>query len=144
MKHKVLIYLLRPATGAPELLVFEHRDFPDAGVQVPAGTVEPGEALEAAAYRELAEESGLAAGEVRLVRKLTDFPEPAFNQHRHVYIFEPAGSLPAAWSHTVHSTGEDAGMVFNYYWLPATPELKLAGNQHHALALALHPQATNA
>ena len=40
-REKALVYLTR---GADELLVLEHTEgFPDAGVQVPAGGVEPGE-----------------------------------------------------------------------------------------------------
>src|SRR5688572_19977399 len=59
--HKVIIYVTRTGRdGADELLVFDHRDMPDAGTQVPAGTVEDGEAYPAAAVRELHEESGLA------------------------------------------------------------------------------------
>ena len=53
---KVTAFVLRPSLAGPELLLFEH---PHAGVQIPAGTVEPGEALEDAARREVAEETGL-------------------------------------------------------------------------------------
>jgi len=49
----------------PELLVFRH---PLAGTQLPAGTVEVGEGLEAALLREVSEETGLS--QVRLVRHL--------------------------------------------------------------------------
>jgi 8-oxo-dGTP pyrophosphatase MutT (NUDIX family) len=137
MKQKVLIYVLRPAAGVPEVLVFVHRDYPEAGVQVPAGTVEPGEDVTAAAHRELVEESGLGPERVRLVRKLTDHPEPEWDQHRHVFVFEPLVALPDTWSHTVHGGGDDAGMVFDFNWLPATPTLTLAGDQHARLPLAL-------
>jgi 8-oxo-dGTP pyrophosphatase MutT (NUDIX family) len=137
MKHKVLIYVLRSGANSPELLVFEHRDFPDAGVQVPAGTVEPGEDLAAAASRELFEESGLGPDRVKLIRKVAEFPEPEFQQQRHVYRFEPTRPLPETWSHTVRGAGEDEGMVFNFYWLPAAPAPTLAGTQAHWLPLAL-------
>jgi 8-oxo-dGTP pyrophosphatase MutT (NUDIX family) len=52
-------------SGTSELLVFRH---PDAGVQLPAGSVEPGEAFEAAALREVEEETGLM--DARLVARL--------------------------------------------------------------------------
>lgn len=45
-------------TGEWELLVFRH---PSGGVQLPAGTVEEGEAVEDAARREVEEETGLTA-----------------------------------------------------------------------------------
>jgi len=56
-KHvaKALAYI----TQGERLLVFRQPDFPEAGVQVPGGSVEVGEALEAAALREAREETGL-------------------------------------------------------------------------------------
>jgi 8-oxo-dGTP pyrophosphatase MutT (NUDIX family) len=119
------------------LLVFAHRDLAEAGIQVPAGTVEPGEPPEAAACREVREESGLSSQQVRLVRKLAEAPEPEWDQTRHVYLFEVCGPLPDRWSHRVTGRGEDAGFVFDYYWLPATPALDLAGGQHRFLHLAI-------
>lgn len=137
MKQKVLIYLLRPGIGAPEVLVFEHRDFPEAGVQVPAGTVDLGETVEAAASRELMEETGLSGEQAGLVRKLANFPEPAWNQHRHVFLFEALTPLPELWSHIVQSCDEDRGMVFNFFWIAATPSPVLAGGQDRHLWLAV-------
>ena len=130
MKHKVLVYVLRPtAAGAWEFLAFRHRDYLEAGVQVPAGTVEPGEDREAAAYRELAEESGLTAEQVRLVRKLAEADEPEWDQRRHAYLFEPRGPLPERWAHTVAGVGEDQGLVFEYDWRPVAAAGELAGGQ---------------
>ncbi len=63
---KVTAFILRPAKGRKvEVLIFRH---PNAGLQVPAGTVEPGEAPETAVLREVQEETGLT--EIRLVKKL--------------------------------------------------------------------------
>ncbi len=52
---KVVVYITR----GDLLLVFTHPDFPEAGLQVPAGTVEVGEAPADAARREAHEETGL-------------------------------------------------------------------------------------
>nr|WP_308370402.1 NUDIX domain-containing protein [Streptomyces sp. McG3] len=44
---------------SPALLVFDHAGLPEAGTQVPAGGVAPGEDPERAVLREVAEETGL-------------------------------------------------------------------------------------
>lgn len=67
---KVTAFVLRPSPAGPGLLLFQH---PYAGVQIPAGTVEPGEAFEEAARREIAEETGLVHVESpRLVGQAED------------------------------------------------------------------------
>jgi ADP-ribose pyrophosphatase len=56
-------------------------------IEIPAGTLEPGEAPEAAAVRELREETGYVA---RAWRKLTEFyPSPGvLSEHTHLYLAE--------------------------------------------------------
>lgn len=135
MKHKVLAYLLRWRLGRRQVLVFEHRDYPDAGLQVPAGTVEPGEAIEAALWREIREECGLEPERLGAARRLTGAYEAEWDQQRHVFAIEAGDALPDRWTHTVGGRGEDKGMVFNYYWLDVTPSLRLAGGQEEFLAL---------
>lgn len=51
---KVLCYVVRDG----QLLVFRHRDYPEAGVQVPAGTLHEGEDPAVGALRETEEETG--------------------------------------------------------------------------------------
>lgn len=62
-------------TRGRDLLLFEH---PNAGIQIPAGTVEDGEPLEQAALREAAEESGLPPESLRVAAYLgqSDDPRP--------------------------------------------------------------------
>ena len=47
-------------TKGSRLLLFTHPEAPEAGIQVPAGTIEAGERPEDAAMREAREETGLA------------------------------------------------------------------------------------
>jgi 8-oxo-dGTP pyrophosphatase MutT (NUDIX family) len=68
---KVTAFVTRETTGGRELLVFRH---PNAGVQLPAGTIEPGESPEDAVLREVWEETGLTSVEV--VRCLDIMAQP--------------------------------------------------------------------
>jgi 8-oxo-dGTP pyrophosphatase MutT (NUDIX family) len=70
--HKVTCLITRTSSLGSELLLFKH---PNAGIQIPAGTVEPGEEIEPAARREAYEETGLdALVLVRLLGKIDDPP----------------------------------------------------------------------
>jgi len=69
--HKVTCFITRYVKNQTDLLVFNH---PDVGVQIPAGTVNPGEDPETAACREAAEESGLNG--LILLRALGDADDP--------------------------------------------------------------------
>ena len=42
IQEKVYAYILRKDDKGKQLLVFDHVNFPDAGTQVPGGTVEKG------------------------------------------------------------------------------------------------------
>lgn len=65
MIEKVSAFIVRKKNEKPELLVFSH---PSAGIQIPAGTVEENESLEAALFREIKEETGLS--KLKIIRKL--------------------------------------------------------------------------
>jgi ADP-ribose pyrophosphatase YjhB (NUDIX family) len=131
--QKVLAYITRQRNGRIEVLVFEHRDFPEAGVQVPAGTVERGESVEQALYREIEEESGLGPAQLRLRGQLAEAHDPATRARRHFFHLEAAGTLPEAWPHTVRGQGEDQGMTFLYHW--AGLDVALVGGQDQCLPM---------
>src|SRR6187549_471994 len=99
-KHvaKALAYI----THGGRLLVFRQPDFPDAGIQVPGGSVEPGEVLEAAALREAREETGLSGlvvhsylGSVEYELKVDSGPPHL----RHFFHLVYGGPGRASWPH---------------------------------------------
>lgn len=119
VKHKVFAYI----THCDRLLVFRHPDAPEAGIQVPAGTVEPGESFEAAVMREAYEETGLqeltrvaALGE--RVRDMSDAGRDEIH-HRHFYHVRYDGVPRDTWRHNEHfaSNARTAEpIVFEFFW----------------------------
>jgi 8-oxo-dGTP pyrophosphatase MutT (NUDIX family) len=116
--EKVLAYITRAGIGGPELLVFTQPAAPEGGVQVPGGTVDPGEPPDVAVLREVAEESGLSIGAIhgKLAEVLRD--APTHRELRHVYCMEAPEGCNDAWDHSVTGGGEDCDLVFSYRWLP--------------------------
>jgi 8-oxo-dGTP pyrophosphatase MutT (NUDIX family) len=121
--QKALAYVTRRAPDGLKLLVFENRGDQNIGqarLQVPAGSIDPGESPEAGAIRELFEESGLS--DLRMVGLLERYtwtgPTTGNLHHRHVYHFESDQKLPEQWDHTVTAGEDDEGHVFSFRWIP--------------------------
>jgi 8-oxo-dGTP diphosphatase len=137
-RRRVLAYITRVRGGRTELLVFEHRDDPEAGVQVPAGRLEPGEELEAGLLREIEEETGLT--NARIVRELPDFEDHYRSRYEnHAFQLVLDEEAPDEWEHVVVGDGDDAGLTFQYRWTPIAPDLRLFNRRHPGLnELASH------
>jgi 8-oxo-dGTP diphosphatase len=126
--RKVLAYI----THGQRLLVFNHPHSPEAGIQVPGGTLDGNESPAEAAIRESMEETGLK--DFRLgallgehVRNMSDF---GLNQihHRYFYHLLYDGDPPQRWRHFENhaSDGIKDPIAFDFYWarLPdEVPEL---------------------
>ena len=127
-RRRVVAYITRDTDRGRELLVFEHADDPEAGVQVPAGRLDPGEELESALLREIAEEAGLA--NVRVVGELSGSEDHYESQYEnHGFHVVSGDGLPDRWDHLVVGDGDDAGLTLRYRWLPLEPELHLFGRE---------------
>ncbi len=116
--RKALIYIVRDDT----LAVFRHRDFPEAGIQVPAGTVKPGEGDEEAALREAREETGL--DDLRFMqelgRELFDFTPFGRDELHDRGFFQVAcgGPTPDEWSNYEEHDGLAEPTLFDFFWMP--------------------------
>lgn len=111
--RKAVAYIVRDS----KLLVFEHRDYPEAGVQVPAGTVGDSEDLEVAVLREAGEETGLDG--LRVVGYLgsQEFQDPEQLSERHYFLLT-VDDAPKKWTHwESDATGTDEDFAFNLYWV---------------------------
>jgi 8-oxo-dGTP pyrophosphatase MutT (NUDIX family)/GNAT superfamily N-acetyltransferase len=131
-KKKVLVYIVRKDGARLELLVFRHRDFPEAGLQVPAGSVDEGEALEAAARRETIEETGLKLPGNPIFIGRFDYhrSDIAEDQERNIFYSFVASTPNDQWAHCVSGGGEDHDLKFECHWEPIDKcEIGLAGDQ---------------
>lgn len=120
VKRKVIAYITR----GDELLVFREPDYPHVGLQVPGGTVEPGEVLEEALKREVLEETGLTQWRVveflgsRRVR--TDYGRKEW----HFYHLEITGEVPETWRHYEEFSGWEAGPIaFDFEWVKLSEQV---------------------
>ena len=119
LRKRVVVYVERE----DGVLVFDHRDDPEAGTQVPAGGVEPDEALIEAAIREVHEETGVGLDTEPMFlgthEHLDGLGQPALS---HFFRVDAPHGLPRCWQHVVSGDGEDAALVFECRFDPA-PEL---------------------
>lgn len=124
---KAHAYITRCLEEVVELLVLAHRHNPDAGLQVPGGTLKSGETAIEALHRELFEESGLTALELMRPLGMRVLPSPIHGDPLRYHAFHLVGQseLPDAWVHTVSAGEGDLGLAFEYFWL-SLPEVAQA------------------
>ena len=120
--HKAVAAVVRGDGAGAELLVFRH---PLAGVQLPKGTVEPGETPAEGVLRELEEESGLRLevqphpiGEWRRVLDGTFGERATGGVHLwHLFALDAPEGLPEGWTHDASGSPEEDGLRFEFHWL---------------------------
>lgn len=110
LTQKAVPIVLRKVEGQTEILLFDH---PLAGTQLVKGSIEGGEAPEAAAVRELAEESGLTG--VTETIFLGDQTYLGIGQHWFFYECRFDRNLSDSWE---FFTRDDGGHFFRFHWRP--------------------------
>ncbi len=128
-KKKVYAYIIQ----AGKLVVFEHLDAPEAGIQVPGGTVEEGESLSTAVLREATEETGLQGLVIAryLGSERYELRPPLYDRDevhiRHFYELHCAQPIPDHWEYAEHfpSEGKMSAIPLRFYCVPlaAVPSL---------------------
>lgn len=137
IKEKVYGYV----TFGFQLLLFEHVDFPEAGIQVPGGTVESREDFSSAVLREVTEETGLE--DLHLVRflgsvrkDLRDFGLAETHQryYFHLGVNQFPGETWIAFEETP-SDGSEGPINFRFFWAPLNSIPPLMGGLDEMLPL---------
>lgn len=133
--RKVYAYITR----ADRLLVFRHIDHPQAGNQVPGGTVEAGESYKAALWREVGEETGLSglAFSGLVGRQRIAFPsgEGAVLHLRRFYHLRLKAETEERWRHVEQHASDGSGpLEFEFWWADLASPPRLEGEQDACLA----------
>jgi ADP-ribose pyrophosphatase YjhB (NUDIX family) len=122
---KVFAYI----THQNRLLIFRHTDFPEAGIQVPAGTVLINEDHATAVLREAQEETGLKHLTIRSylgeqIRTMQDVGKDEVH-HRHFFHLLCGGDPPDHWQHdeTSPSDGGVTPIHFEFFWAALPDEV---------------------
>jgi 8-oxo-dGTP pyrophosphatase MutT (NUDIX family) len=109
---KVTAIVLRNRGKHPEVLVFDHPlDDGTFMIQLPAGTVEEGEAPESAVLRELHEETGVHV-EPGILVGTRDEEWEGQQRRRWIYLLDAPDGLAEEWAWTC-----DCGAPTRCYWL---------------------------
>ena len=117
VKNKVFAYV----THCHRLLVFTQPGSPEAGIQVPAGTLREAEDPAAGVMREVREETGLEG--LKLVSFLgqSEYPIPGEDEvhRRWFYHIECCTEPPARWRHVEMdpSEGDQDTVPFDLFWV---------------------------
>jgi 8-oxo-dGTP pyrophosphatase MutT (NUDIX family) len=135
--NKVYAYV----TNGARLLVSSHPLALEAGIQVPGGTVEPGEDPATAMLREAEEETGLTGLEIvdLLGETVYDLaPDGGVGvAHRRFYHLACPGFPPDEWRHYEHdpSDGSPGPIPFDFFWLDLNGEIpELIAEMGHFLS----------
>ncbi len=140
LTRKVLAYIVHQG----RLLIFRHRDVPEAGIQVPGGTLREGELPETAALREARAATGLEQFQIiRLVGeqvRLMTSENMSQIHHRYFFLLKCDEAPPESWlrAEQPSSAGTPAALWLEFSWakLPnSVPEL--SGGQDYCLNKAI-------
>ncbi|HEX6591433.1 MAG TPA: NUDIX domain-containing protein [Moraxellaceae bacterium] len=122
--EKAFAYITQGSGETARLLVFRQPDFPEAGVQVPAGTIDKDETPDAAVLREAQEETGLTRLTAPHFLGQQDFDARPFGKQelhrRHFFHLRVEGVVAENWRHYESDPSDGSGVpiAFELYWLP--------------------------
>lgn len=140
---KAIAYITR----GDRFVVFEEPETPSAGIQVPGGTVEPGETLEAAVLREAEEETGLS--QLSVVRalgvQLHRRPSGRIHRRHYFHLVDSSDLEREVWEHyEEHPHSGSAPILYRLRWAclrePPALHAELDGGFHQLRLGLARPQ----
>ena len=137
IRHRAYAYI----TNGSRLLLFTHPKSPEAGIQVPAGTIEPGENPQDAVMREAKEETSLT--ELRyeqfLAQDTRDMRDCGRDelQYRWFFHLSVEGPTEETWRHGEHAADGSVIHPFDFFWADVRALPKLVANYDDKIDLLL-------
>ncbi|TDL32011.1 NUDIX domain-containing protein [Jeotgalibacillus sp. S-D1] len=118
-------YVTRVRNGKKQVLAFRHKGIPEAGFQIPKGTVKEDEEPYSAVSREIKEETGINRFEVKKMIA-EDFwrNDDGVIHHRYFYKIV-CDEMTDEWEHNPTGGGEEQGLTFQFFWLSSDEEVEL-------------------
>jgi len=118
-------YITRELENKTQVLVFSHKDIPEAGIQVPKGTVKEHEYTFDAIIREVKEETGIHRFEVnKLIGEDHWINDDGVIHNRYFYEIV-CNELADEWEHDPSGGGEEKGLTFQFFWISSYDEVEL-------------------
>lgn len=141
--EKALVYITQGAC----VLLLRHPAHPEAGIQVPGGSIHPNEAPAEAALREAREETGLARLSIVQLLGVADFDMRPFGKaeihRRHFFHLKCQGESPASWRHEERdpSSGAAEPIALELFWARYPGEIPplIAGHGQYLPAVFVQP-----
>ena len=141
--EKALVYITQGAC----VLLLRHPAHPEAGIQVPGGSIHPNESPAEAALREAREETGLARLSIVQPVGVANFDMRPFGKaeihRRHFFHLESRGESPASWHHEERdpSSGAAEPIALELFWARYPGEVPplIAGHGQYLPAVFMRP-----
>jgi len=122
--QKAYGYITRLHNGKPQVLVFHHL-IPEAGIQIPKGTVRKDEGPEEAVMREMGEETGMSGLQLRKLVAVDLWKADDGVLHERFFYELTVSDSQEEWLFNPTGGGEEDGLTFHFFWISSLDEVEL-------------------
>ncbi|WP_240666595.1 NUDIX hydrolase [Longirhabdus pacifica] len=122
---KAFAYITREKDGVKQVLVFHHV-IPEAGYQIPKGTIEKGESPEKAVLREALEETGLTNLKLERFLVKDTWRESQSKVHERFFYHLSVDIAEDEWSIIPTGSELEEQLLFKFFWISNKEEIALA------------------
>ncbi|WP_157087764.1 NUDIX hydrolase [Oceanobacillus damuensis] len=117
-------YVIRKKNGKMQVLVFQH-PIPEAGIQIPKGTVNDQEDTYNAVIREIEEETGLKNFVVENLIVEDNWKNDDGAIHNRFFYRINVSDAPDEWDYQPTGGGDEEELTFHYFWISSKDEVEL-------------------